>query len=126
MMPGKKLSIIVIRDRKVVMSGCCGGEIKDGAVNNYDIAALYLDLKNNFGNTASIDMVETTNIIYLVPRIIKDALKYDVKVANALKALFTHKVPSIIINGKLAYNGTVPSFEDLEIYIKNNTSSTGS
>ncbi len=122
----KKLSVILIRDRKVVMSGCCGGEIKEGAVNNYDIAALYREMKSGFSSDAHIDMVEATNTIYLVPRIIKDALKYKVKVKKALSALFTHKVPSIIINGKLAYNGSVPTFKDLETYITQNTSSTES
>ena len=120
-----KASVIFIRevDEQMTGSNCCGKLEGENACLSgehafpgrrdvmVEMGSLYKEARERYGGSVEVDMVDPRNQIYLVARLIKDSFRYGVPVREAMRAIFSHSIPSIIINGRLAFSKEVPSPE---------------
>ena len=118
-----KASVIFIRevDEQMTGSNCCGklegenarleGEsaFPERRTVMEQMGELYRDARKRYDGSVDVDMVDPRNQIYLVMRLIGDSFRYGVPIKDAMKAVFSHSIPSIIINGRLAFSKELPT-----------------
>ena len=73
------------------------------------MGVLYKEARERYRGSVEVDMVDPRNQIYLVTRLIGDCFRYGVPFKEAMRAIFSHSIPSIIINGRLAFSKDLPS-----------------
>ncbi len=116
-----RLLFIRETDQQITGSNCCGklegenacprGEylFPENRAVMESVGRLYRAVKERFSeDDVEVEMVDPRNQIYLVPRLIRDALRFRLPLSEALRTLFTFSIPSIIINGRLVYSGELP------------------
>lgn len=112
-----KNSVLIIREQDEIVTACCipfdGQFIQElGKEDLYiglsetinSTGKLYKQLVEEFGDSINIDIVDSRNYAYIIPRIIKDAIRYRVPIVQASE-LLALKIPAIICNGRLIANG---------------------
>ncbi|GBF10969.1 hypothetical protein [Tepidibacillus sp. HK-1] len=113
-----KPSVIIVREQDELVAACCvpfDGEflqqigkmdlyLKERAVI-HNTGELYQQLSKEFGENLSLDIVDPRNKGYLFPRIIKDVVRYKLSPWQAIKTIFTLRVPAVILNGQLLASG---------------------
>lgn len=113
---------------------CCTGGMGDHAKKEpsyHEIRAsavecgkLHRKIRERFGEEeVEIIQIEPKDYIYVVPRLIKDLLKYRGPFLSSLRTLLLwYPVPAVIVNGKVVGKGKVPGaevlYEELEKTIR--------
>ncbi|MFQ5822998.1 MAG: hypothetical protein ACE5JB_02985 [bacterium] len=135
-----KPSIILIRetDAQMTGSGCCGkleGDNTKFCGNpvfaetrkiKEDMGEILQALNEHFGDAVEITVVDPRNQLYLYPKILKDIWKYRPSFKSALKGIFMMiSVPSIIINGEICYNRTLPKVQEIVESVTNSIQQNG-
>ncbi len=112
-------------DQQMTGSNCCGKLEGENACQKGEslfpesrsimelTGVLYRAVRERFRNDVDVQIIDPRNHLYLVPRLVRDAFRYRVPPAEALKTIFTFSLPSIIINGRLAYSGKLPAPDTL-------------
>lgn len=129
-----KPRIILIREGLGVRS-CCGGEgakeaiheiavggseeVCDSHPKTSKIGDLYMALRKEYGERIDLDVVDASNQLFLIPSLISDCRKFSVSLKQAVKTVLFGVAPSsVIINGRPAHQGTLPSPDSLVQEIK--------
>ncbi|HSE83633.1 MAG TPA: hypothetical protein VLB01_03705 [Thermodesulfobacteriota bacterium] len=61
-----------------------------------------------------IIQIEPRIYFYLMPKVLKDVLKFNPSLVSALRTIFFwYPVPTVIVNGKLLGAGRVPSIDEV-------------
>ena len=110
--------VIIVREQDELVAACCvpfeGEFIReigkvDLFINNTQAiqttGELYNRLKQEYGDSIDIDVVDPRNPGYLFPRLIKDIIRYKVSSIQALKTIFALRSPAVVLNGKLLMSG---------------------
>ena len=78
------------------------------------MGALYMALREAYGDAVEIDVVDPRNQIFLIPSLIGDYKKFKPALGAFLKTLFFGISPSsVIINGTQRYARNLPEPQDL-------------
>lgn len=116
----KTFSVVLIRekDEELFSSSCCprlGGDFRlfrtqDGFEHAFperrkvmkEMGAVYMRLKEAFGDQARVQYIDPRNYIALMHRMFTDVLTYKPPLSTALKLLtLSFPFPAIIVNGRL-------------------------
>jgi hypothetical protein len=122
-----RTSVVFIReiDQQMTGSNCCGKLEGENACQGGEyvfperrevmekIGPLYRMIKQNYKDEVELEMVDPRNQVYLIPRLVKDIFRYRVPLSEGLKTLFSFSIPSIVINGRLAFEKEIPTPEVL-------------
>jgi len=110
-----KNSIILIKSvGESGVSSCCSGV--DGLNGKDTVKTLYDHIKENHSEFSDLDILDPRNS-FLTFILIKDFFRFKVPFLTALKTLFSYSVPSVIVNGQMAFKG-VPTVEEFEVFLK--------
>jgi hypothetical protein len=71
-------------------------------------------IREGYTEEVELEVVDPRNHIYLIPRLVRDIFRYRVPVSEGLRTLFSFSIPSIVINGKLAFVKEIPPPEALK------------
>lgn len=113
-----KHSILIIREQGEMVTACCvpldGGFVNE--LNGTDIfkscqvqiqstAELYKILSKDKDDHTEIIVVDPRNYVYILPKLIKDVIRFRVPLLEALKTIFLYRMPAVIVNGYLISSG---------------------
>jgi hypothetical protein len=121
-------SVVFIReiDQQMTGSNCCGKLEGDNACQGGEfvfserrrvmekMGLLYRIIRERYGDEVELEVVDPRNQLYLIPRLVKDVFRYRVPFTEGLKTLFSFSIPSIVINGRLAFVKDMPAPEALK------------
>ncbi len=126
--------IILVRewDAQLAASGCCGrlggqnnelGDAKTFAANRSEMEAMgevYRALRAElFDEDAEISVVDPRNMVWLVPALLKDARRRGLGLQETWRQLQRGvSYTSIVVDGKVLFNGRVPPVEDAVAAVK--------
>ncbi len=126
--------IILVRewDTQLAASGCCGrlggqntelGDTKTFAANRSEMEAMgevYRALRAElFDEDAEITVVDPRNMVWLVPTLLKDARRRGLGLQETWSQLRRGvSYTSIIVDGKVLFNGRTPSVEEAVAAVK--------
>lgn len=124
---GRKPSVIFVREWEQQMSGsgCCGrlgGDVL--AANGAPIFAerralmegmgpLYRAIKQAFGDRVEVLVVDPRNQISLLPRLVRDAWRFHVGPAAALRTASAMSIPTVIVNARIFARGAWPEVDTM-------------
>jgi hypothetical protein len=130
-------SVILIREWEAQMSGsgCCGrieGDFLQCA--NQPVAAerravmermgpLYKALRERFGDSADIDVVDPRNATLLF-MLLRDFFAFRVGLREALRTLARIPIQAVVVNGRIVARGEWPAFEDVAAVIDGEVATT--
>lgn len=113
-----KDSVIIVREQDELVTACCipfdGEFVREvGKVDLFmetsqiirTTGELYQTLKNEYGDSIDMDIVDPRNQGYLFPRLLKDIFRYRVSFRQGLRTIFALRSPAIICNGQLIMSG---------------------
>lgn len=113
-----KDSVIIVREQDELIAACCvpldGEFVREvGKVDLFEettaiirtTGELYQRLKEEYGDSIDIDVVDPRNQGYLFPRLIKDVFRYKVPLVQGLKTIFALRSPAVVCNGRLLMSG---------------------
>jgi len=117
-------SVILIREweAQVSGSGCCGRLEGDFLqCESQPVAAerravmermgpLYTSLRQRFGDTAVIDVVDPRNVTLLF-MLLRDFFAFRVGFLEALRTLARIPIQAVVVNGRIVARGEWPAFE---------------
>jgi len=114
------VSVVLIRekDEELFSSSCCprlGGDFRmfrtqDGLEHAFperrkvmkEMGAVYMRLKEAFGDRARVQYIDPRNYIVLMHRLLTDVLTYKPPLLTAFKLLtLSFPFPAVIVNGRL-------------------------
>ena len=114
----KNNKVIIVREQDELVASCCvpfdGEFIREiGKVDLFPktteiirtTGGFYQKLKEEYGNSIDVDVVDPRNQGYLIPRLINDVIRYRVSLGQGLKTIFTLRPPAIVCNGILIMSG---------------------
>ena len=121
-------SVILIREWEMQMSssGCCGRLEGDFLVHRGErcfperrsameaMGPLYRDLRSRYGTALEINVVDPRNLVSVITLLVRDARAHRVGFLDALRTLFSLKVNTVVVNGRLLAGGQWP--EPAEVY----------
>jgi hypothetical protein len=126
--------IILVRewDTQLAASGCCGrlggqntelGDTETFAANRSEMEAMgevYRALRAElFDEDAEITVVDPRNMVWLVPTLFKDARRRGLGLQETWSQLRRGvSYTSIIVDGKVLFNGRIPPVEDAVAAVK--------
>jgi hypothetical protein len=126
--------IILVRewDTQLAASGCCGrlggqntelGDTDTFAANRSEMEAMgevYRALRAElFDEDAEITVVDPRNMVWLVPTLFKDARRRGLGLQETWSQLRRGvSYTSIIVDGKVLFNGRIPPVEDAVAAVK--------
>ena len=120
-----KPSILLIREDAEQWTGsdCCGKLEGENALPDNErveilkkMGCLYMDLKVKFSDVILID---PRNQPFLFPKILRDLLRYRPPLWESLKSLLMfYSIPSVILNGKILFSGTIPDSSQVILRIQ--------
>ncbi len=127
MAPRAQASVILVGElpEQLTGSGCCGklvgdnthfegGVFAERAAVQARLGELHTALEDAVGERAEILLVDPRNQVYLVPRLVRDALRYRPGPGAALRAIgMVFGLPAVIINGAVVASGRVPSYAEI-------------
>jgi len=123
-----KPSVIIVRERAEQMtgSGCCGKLEGDFAAFGgkpvfaeqrwimEQVGPIYQKLHEELQDAVDLLIVDPRNQLYLIPRIVKDILRFRPPLKKAYRALFLlFSCPAILVNGQVAYSGRIPQADEV-------------
>jgi hypothetical protein len=123
-----RTSVVFIReiDQQMTGSNCCGKLEGENACQGGEyvfperrqvmekMGSLYRMIKQRYKDEVELEVVDPRNHVYLIPRLVKDIFRYRVPFSEGLKTLFSFSIPSIVINGRLAFVKEIPAPEALK------------
>jgi hypothetical protein len=76
---------------------------------------LHREITERFGEDAvEIIQIEPRAYFYLMPRVLKDVLKFNRSIVSAIRTIFFwYTVPTVIVNGKPIASGRVPTIDEV-------------
>lgn len=120
-----KHSVLIIKSvNDDSTNSCCSGSGEEGGevegsitdIESLNFKTFYDNLKNTYSSKAEFHILDPRNS-FLIFILIKDCLRFKMSISAILKTVFTFAVPSIIINGKVAFK-SIPTSEDFKSYIE--------
>ena len=120
-------SVILIREWESQMSssGCCGRLEGDFLVQRGErcfperravmeaMGPLYRDLRARYGSAVEINVVDPRNFMTVIILLMRDARAHRVGILDVLRTLFTLKVNTVVVNGRLLARGRWPESADV-------------
>jgi hypothetical protein len=81
---------------------------------------LHRGITEKFGeDEVEIIQIEPRAYFYLMPKVLKDVLKFKPSVISAIRTMFLwYPVPTVIVNGKPVGLGRVPTIDEVEREIR--------
>ncbi len=104
---------------------CCSGGMGEFAkkVHSYEgirktaeeCGRLHRDITERFGDDGvEIIQIEPRAYFYLIPKVLKDVLKFNSSILSAIRTIFFwYPVPVVIVNGKPISTGRVPTIDEV-------------
>lgn len=76
---------------------------------------LHREIRERFGDDGvEIIQIEPRAYFYLIPKVLKDVLKFNPSIFSAIRTVFFwFPVPVVIVNGKLIGTGRVPTIDEV-------------
>ena len=131
MIKNKKSSVIIVRENDGTGGCiCCSGGMgeygkKDPSYEGVrkiaeECGRLHRGITEKFGeDEVEIIQIEPRAYFYLMPKVLKDVLKFKPSVISAIRTMFLwYPVPTVIVNGKLVGLGRVPTIDEVEREIR--------
>lgn len=126
--PRARPSVILVREweRQMSSSGCCGRLEGDFLVSRGErcfperrrvmegMGPLYRRLRDRYGSSVDLHVVDPRNLVSLLPLLIRDARAHGGGVWSALRTLFGLPVTGVVVNGRLVARGRWPEPEEIE------------
>ena len=125
-MKNRKSSVIIVRENDGTGGCiCCSGGMgeyakKDpsyGGIRNIaeECGRLHREITERFDeDEVEILQVEPRAYFYLMPKVLKDVLKFNPSITSAIRAMFFwYPVPVVIVDGKPIGLGRVPTIEEV-------------
>ncbi|KUO62601.1 MAG: hypothetical protein APF84_02310 [Gracilibacter sp. BRH_c7a] len=127
--------VIIIREQDELVASCCvpfdGEFVREFAKVDLfpettaiirTTGEFYQRLKEEYGDSIDVDVVDPRNQGYLFPRLIKDVFRYRVSIGQGLKTIFALRSPAVVCNGRLIMSGnkqlSVQVFDKVKQIIK--------
>ncbi len=104
---------------------CCSGGMGEFAKkeHSYDgirkvaeeCGRLHREIRERFGDDGvDIIQIEPRAYFYLMPKVLKDILKFSPSIFSAIRTIFFwYPVPVVIVNGKPVGTGRVPTIDEV-------------
>ena len=88
------------------------GEIRKVAE---ECGRLHREIRERFGDDrVEVIQIEPRAYFYLMPKVLKDVLKFNPSLSSALRTIFLwYPVPTVIVNGKQIGTGRVPTINEI-------------
>jgi hypothetical protein len=123
----RRPSVLLVREweQQLSGSGCCGrleGDVlSQGGEHLFAerrrimerMGPVYRAIRERFGDTVSVMVVDPRNQIVLLPRLLRDFVRYRVGWRDALHTLRGLSTIAVIVNGRLFARGAWPETESL-------------
>lgn len=76
---------------------------------------LHREIRERFGDDGvEIIQIEPRAYFYLIPKVLKDVLKFNPSILSAIRTIFFwYPVPIVIVNGKPIGTGRVPTIDEV-------------
>jgi len=76
---------------------------------------LHREIRKRFGeDRVEITQIEPRAYLYLMPKVLKDVLKFSPSILSAVRTIFFwYQVPVVIVNGKPIGTGRVPTIDEV-------------
>ncbi|MGE5443850.1 MAG: hypothetical protein ACM3SR_04515 [Ignavibacteriales bacterium] len=104
---------------------CCSGGMGEFAKKDHsydgirkvaeECGRLHREIRERFGDDGvEIIQIEPRAYFYLIPKVLKDVLKFNPSIFSAIRTVFFwFPVPVVIVNGKLIGTGRVPTIDEV-------------
>jgi hypothetical protein len=122
----RKPSVIIVRENDGTGGCiCCSGGMGDYGKKHpsyegirkvaEECGRLHREITEKFGeDEVEIMQIEPRAYFYLMPKVLKDVLKFKPSITSALRTMFLwYPVPTVIVNGKPVGLGRVPTIEEV-------------
>jgi hypothetical protein len=122
----RKLSVIIIRENDGTGGCiCCSGGMGEFAKKDpsyggirkvaEECGRLHREITERFGeDEVEIIQIEPRAYFYLMPKVLKDVLKFNSSLVSAVRTIFLwYPVPMVIVNGKPIGTGRVPTIDEV-------------
>lgn len=126
MFKSMKPSVIIIRENDGTGGCiCCSGGMGEFAKKEHsyrgirkiaeECGRLHREITERFGEDGvEIIQIEPRAYFYLMPKVLKDVLKFNPSIISAVRIMFLwYPVPTVIVNGKPIGAGGVPTIEEV-------------
>ncbi|MGH7800215.1 MAG: hypothetical protein ACREOW_06230 [Thermodesulfobacteriota bacterium] len=126
MAKNKKSSVIIVRESDGTGGCiCCSGGMGEFAKKDHsygkirkiaeECGRLHREITDRFGDEeVEIIQIEPRAYFYLMPRVLKDVLKFNRSILSTIRTIFFwYPVPAVIVNGKLVGLGRVPTIDEV-------------
>lgn len=116
--------LILVRelDQQMSSSGCCGRIEGDAAFWSSDgcvfperrvmmnrFGEIYRAVRQTFGDSVEITVIDPRNLIAFFPLVIRDAIRFQVPLGTALRAATSTSIATAILDGQLLFARKAPS-----------------
>ena len=122
----KKSSVIIVRESDGTGGCiCCSGGMGEFAKKDHsygkirkiaeECGRLHREITDRFGDEeVEIIQIEPRAYFYLMPRVLKDVLKFNRSILSTIRTIFLwYPVPAVIVNGKPIATGRVPTIDEV-------------
>jgi hypothetical protein len=122
----RKSSVIIVRENDGTGGCiCCSGGMgefanKDPSYEGIrkiseECGRLHREITEKFGeDEVEIIQIEPRAYFYLMPKVLKDVLKFNPSITSAIRTMFFwYPVPTVIVNGKPVGLGRVPTIDEV-------------
>lgn len=104
---------------------CCSGGMGEFAKKDHsydgirkvaeECGKLHREIRERFGDDGvEITQIEPRAYIYLMPKVLKEVLKFNPSIISAIRTIFFwYPVPVVIVNGKPIGTGRVPTIDEV-------------
>lgn len=104
---------------------CCSGGMGEFAKKDHsydgirkvaeECGKLHREIRERFGDDGvEITQIEPRAYIYLMPKVLKEVLKFNPSIISAIRTIFFwYPVPVVIVNGKPIATGRVPTIDEV-------------
>jgi hypothetical protein len=125
-MKNRKSSVIIVRENDGTGGCiCCSGGMGEFAKKDpsyegirkiaQECGRLHREITERFDeDEVEIIQVEPRAYFYLMPKLLKDVLRFNLSVTTAIRTMFFwYPVPVVIVDGKPIGSGRVPTIEEV-------------
>ena len=126
MIKNKKSSVIIVRENDGTGGCiCCSGGMGEFAKKDpsfegirkigQECGRLHKEITEKFGeDEVEIIQIEPRAYFYLMPKVLKDVLKFKPSITSAIRTMFLwYPVPTVLVNGKPVGLGRVPTIDEV-------------